>query len=104
MNVVVTRDSVAAGDDCDAPHVISFVASERMRVKDVFKHLARLRYLPHVAGRGHSWEALFNERKVASFVANKRRPKFSMLLFTPLTEFVIEGNVHIHLHYKSAGW
>ena len=102
MKVIVTRDSVAAGDDFNAPHIISFHVKDDLRLKDVFKHLAQVQYLPTVAGRGHSWQAVINERIAADFVANKRQPKFSMLLFSPITDFVIDEDFHINFRYKSA--
>jgi hypothetical protein len=62
--VVLTRDSVCAGDDCDAPHektveVYSFVDP------DAFTRAIAAGYLPSVAGQGHSWTCVLNGVRIA---------------------------------------
>jgi hypothetical protein len=62
--VVLTRDSVCAGDDCNAPHektveVHSFVDPE------AFVRAISADYLPSVAGVGHSWTCVLNGVKIA---------------------------------------
>ena len=62
--VVLTRDSVCAGDDCDAPHekkleVYSFIEPE------TFARAVSSGYLPRVAGVGHSWTCVLNGVKIA---------------------------------------
>ena len=64
IQVVLTRDSVCAGDDCDAPHektveVYSFVDPE------AFAREVSSGYLPSVAGVGHSWTCELNGVKIA---------------------------------------
>ncbi|HVU09581.1 MAG TPA: hypothetical protein VHG89_13700 [Verrucomicrobiae bacterium] len=64
IRVVLTRHSVCAGDDCDAPHektveVYSFVNPE------VFTREISSGYLPSVAGIGHSWTCVLNGIKIA---------------------------------------
>ena len=64
IQVVLTRDSVCAGDDCDAPHekkveVYSFVDAE------AFAREVSSGYLPLVAGVGHSWTCELNGVKIA---------------------------------------
>ena len=62
--VILTRDSVCAGDDCDAPHeklveVYSFVDPE------AFARAISSGYLPSVAGVGHSWTCVLNGVRLA---------------------------------------
>jgi len=64
LPVVLTRDSVCAGDDCDAPHeeaieVESFVDPEALA------RALSTNYLPSVAGIGHSWTCVLNGQKLA---------------------------------------
>ena len=64
IQVILTRDSVCAGDDCDAPHektveVYSFVDPES------FSRAVSSGYLPSVAGIGHSWICELNGVKIA---------------------------------------
>lgn len=59
VRVILTRDSVCAGDDCHAPHektvlAYSFVDPEAF-VREVSSG-----YLPSVAGGGHSWTFVMN--------------------------------------------
>src|SRR5512138_573056 len=64
IQVVLTRDSVCAGDDCDAPHektvdVLSLVDPAE------FANEVSSGYLPSVAGVGHSWTCELNGVKIA---------------------------------------
>ncbi len=63
IRVVLTRDSVCAGDDCDAHEktveVYSFVDP------DAFVRAISADYLPSVAGVGHSWTCVLNGVKIA---------------------------------------
>ena len=102
MKVVVTRDSVAAGDDLDAPHPVSFEVGNAGRLNEVFKHLDRLGYLPSVAGRGHSWQVFAEKREIGKFVANRGQPEPSEFLASPLTDFAVNGELCIHFRYNSA--
>ena len=67
IRVVLTRDSVCAGDDCDAHEktveVYSFVDPE------AFARAVSADYLPSVAGVGHSWTCVLNGVRIAE-VAN----------------------------------
>jgi hypothetical protein len=64
VSVTVTRDSVCAGDDGDAPHEIT---------REVYSYLDPIAlarelssgYLPSVAGVGHSWTCVMNGDKIA---------------------------------------
>ena len=64
VHVILTRDSVCAADDCDAPH------EKSMRVHSFTDPEALAReassgYLPSVAGVGHSWTCRLNDLKIA---------------------------------------
>lgn len=67
--VVLTRDSVCAGDDCEAPHektveVYSFVDPE------AFAREVSSGYLPSVAGVGHSWTCVLNGVRFAEVTSS----------------------------------
>jgi hypothetical protein len=63
IQVVLNRDSVCAGDDCDSHEkmveVFSFVDPE------AFARAVSSGYLPSVAGVGHSWTCVLNGVKIA---------------------------------------
>jgi len=72
LSVVLTRDSVCAGDDSDAPHekkmiVHSFVDPE------AFVKAVSANYLPSVAGIGHSWSCVLNDVCVAEISVSNIR-------------------------------
>ena len=89
--VVLTRDSVCAGDDGDAPHektveVYSFVHPE------VFARVISADYLPSVAGVGHSWTCLLNGVKVAEITTSGIR---ALVSENPFSE---ENRAHFVYH------
>jgi hypothetical protein len=65
VEIELTRDSVCAGDDSNAPHarvvsIHSFVDPEVL-----VSHLTS-GYLPGIPGSGHSWDCLLNEQLIAT--------------------------------------
>lgn len=71
--VVLTRDSVATGDDCDAPHVKSVVTNSFVDPEQLAQ-AASSGYLPTVAGSGHVWTCLLNGAKIAGICIDGIRP------------------------------
>jgi len=73
IDVILTRDSVCAADDCDAPH------EKSMRVHsftdpEVLAREISTGYLPNVAGVGHSWICVLNDTKIAEIKTDGIRP------------------------------
>ena len=89
--VVLTRDSVCAGDDCDAPHektveVHSFVDPE------AFARAISADYLPSVAGVGHSWTCVLNGVRIAEVTNSGVR---SLVRESPFSD---ENRAHFVYH------
>ena len=89
--LVMTRDSVCAGDDSDAPHekkieVHSFLAPE------AFVNATAIGYLPSVAGVGHSWTFVLNGLKIAEIGTS------SIRALVGETPFADENYVHFVYH------
>ena len=89
--VTETRDSVCAGDDCDAPHekkieVLSFLDPE------AFANATAYGYLPSVAGVGHSWTCVLNGSKIAEISGSGTRPLVREAVFSE------ENRVHFVYH------
>ena len=59
----VTRDSVCAGDDCHAPHE-RFTYFHSFTDPEAFIKQLSDKYLPNVAGIGHTWDCLLNGKCV----------------------------------------
>ncbi len=92
ISLRLTRDSVCAGDDCDAPHekvieTFSFVAPEAL-IRDV------LTYLPRVSGVGHSWVCRFNGVIIGEIDAQGIHPSIRELKYEELND--------VHFSYRSA--
>ena len=90
ISVFLTRDSVCAGDDADAPHektveVYSFLDPEAFA-------RALCGSLPSVAGRGHSWTCVLNGTKIAEITTSDIR---SLVHECPFSE---ENRVHFVYH------
>ena len=93
IQVVLTRDSVCAGDDCDAPHqktveVYSFVDPE------VFAREVSSGYLPSVAGVGHSWTCVLNGIMIAEITYSGIRAL--------VRESPFSGENRAHFIYRAA--
>ena len=91
ISAVMTRDSVCAGDDCDAPHeqkaeVHSFLDPE------AFANASSSGYLPSVAGIGHSWTCKLNGVNIAEIGQSGVR---SLVRETPFSD---ENRIHFVYH------
>lgn len=73
IQVILTRDSVCAADDVDAPHakeieIYSFLDPA------VLARETSSGYLPTVAGTGHSWTCVLNKTRIAEIKTAEIRP------------------------------
>lgn len=80
VTVTLTRDSVCAGDDADAPH------EETVEVRafnDPVEFLNQFStgYLASVAGVGHSWTAVLNGRSIGTMFVDRIEPLIEYLDF-----------------------
>jgi hypothetical protein len=90
IRVVLTRDSVCAGDDCDAHEktveVYSFIDPE------AFARAISSDYLPAIAGVGHTWVCVLNGVKVAEIACSGIR---ALVRENPFSE---DNRVHFVYH------
>jgi len=93
IEVVLTRDSVCAGDDCDAPHEKK-VDVHSLLDPEAFSDTVSAGYLPSVAGTGHSWICVLNGVKIAEIRITGIKP---LVQETPFSE-----DNRIHFIYNSA--
>ena len=89
--LIMTRDSVCAGDDCEAPHekkteVHSFLDPE------AFARETSSGYLPSVAGVGHSWTCVLNDVKIAEV------RKADIRALVRASQFSEQNRVHFVYH------
>ena len=60
----ITRDSVSAGDDVDAPHRKHINLNKIMETKTFIEKISQ-KYLPNINGENHKWECLLNGKTLA---------------------------------------
>jgi len=98
MKVRFTRDSVCAGDDCDAPHVKE-MGIDAVTIEEVLLQVMRSGYLAQIAGGRATWSAA-SKIPLAIVAQEWVRPR--MLLGPSIIEESLNiqyGVVHIHFHY-----
>ena len=89
----MTRDSVCAGDDCDAPHERIVELPSFLDPEALVRHAA-LNYLPAVAGFGHSWTCKLNGRRIAELTHDGIRGL--------IRENIFEDDNALHWQYNSS--
>lgn len=93
ISVEMTRNSVCAGDDCDAPHTKTIELHSFLDPVE-FTREASSGYLPQVAGVGHSWICVLNETQIAKITTSD---------IQPLVREVEFGDINkIHFVYNSS--
>ena len=93
ISLIMTRDSVCAGDDCDAPHERTIELPSFVDPSAFVRHAA-LGYMPTVAGFGHSWICILNGRRIAELRYDGIRPL--------VLETVFDEKNTLHWEYRSA--
>jgi len=93
VSVVLTRDSVCAGDDCDAPH------EKKIEVHSFLDPLTFVTavssgYLPSIAGVGHTWTCTLNGKGIAEIAVTNTKAL--------IREIPFEEKNCVHFIYHSA--
>lgn len=91
--VTVTRESVCADDDCDAPHERQIEAYSFL-YPAAFAQAVSQDYLPLIAGVGHTWTCVLNDVRIAEVGSSGIRP---LVRTTPFAEMN-----HVHFVYHAA--
>lgn len=100
--IYITRDSVAAGDDYNAPHIKTITPQSEMTFQRLFEHLEQTVYLPNVHGTDDYWEALINGKKIAKFLNNSRKAQAAEALSHKCETYTETGRVTLHFQYFPA--
>ncbi len=59
--IILTRDSVAAGDDVDAPHYLTIEIGVDDKIEVILTVIMGLHYLPQIQGGKATWSVASNE-------------------------------------------
>jgi hypothetical protein len=93
LPIRMTRDSVCAGDDVDAPHEKTVSVHSFVDPTALVSHLAS-GYLPSVKGVGHTWDCILNEKCIATVSVSGISPKVTEVRYAEVN--------HLHFAYNSA--
>lgn len=97
--LVVWRDSVAAGDDADAPHEWRLAISAEATVADVVNGIASAGYLASISTGEATW-IIEGARPIAVVAQQWTEPRFLVDSATPVHELVKpSGQPHIEVRY-----
>lgn len=72
----VERDSVCAGDDCDAPHSKQFAFDQNVSLTEVVSSIVNSGYLAFVAGGNATWVFQVGEKRIAVIAQQWTSPKY----------------------------
>lgn len=72
----MTRDPVAAGDDCDAPHEKVFTFDASPSLSDLTNAVIADSYLASIAGGKATWFLVVDRKKVAVLAQQWRKAAF----------------------------
>jgi hypothetical protein len=101
MNVHLTRDSVAAGDDADAPHQKTLMISNTSNVEEIIMAVVNARYLASISGGHATWSAISNI-PVAVVAQEWDKPKMLSAIPIPLKSLdVIDNAIRLHFCYHA---
>ena len=94
IEIKLNRDSVCMGDDVDN-HTQTISTAFSSDIPNMIMHIAK-KYLPSVAGYGHTWDCILNGVKIATINGN-----FVKITITSNTSFKTEIN-ELYFKYNSA--
>src|SRR5690606_32178176 len=59
--IKLTRESVAMGDDIDAPHFLEIDIEPNWTITEILKYISNINYLPKISGGRATWSVAINE-------------------------------------------
>lgn len=75
LNLIIERDSVCAGDDCDAPHRVSIQVPSESTLAQVLDVIQSRGYLAQITGGRATW-IVEADRPLAVMAQQWKTPKF----------------------------
>jgi hypothetical protein len=99
MNAYVTRDSVCAGDDIDAPHARQIFVPDGLTVEALIRHVISEADLPDISGGKATW-CISSKIPLAIIAQQWAEPKPVTFFAPKLSELDIRGDVfRAHISY-----
>jgi hypothetical protein len=101
MKIYLTRDSVAAGDDIDAPHEKTITLDDGATIEDILVAITKLNYLASIAG-GHATWTLSSRIPIAVFAQEWKEPKEVRTYPVNIKELDFQdGTLKLHFSYHA---
>jgi hypothetical protein len=100
MQVLLRRDSVAAGDDAEAPHDRTITVPNDATIETIITIIGQLRYLASISGGKATWSV--TSRFPLAVVAQEWDYKPQMLVHTEIAMNrldVVDGNLRLYFTY-----
>lgn len=99
MKAYVTRDSVCAGDDIDAPNARHFVVPDGLTVEAIIRHVISEVNLPHISGGKATW-CISSKTPLAVIAQQWPEPKPIKFLTPKFSELdIVEDVFRAHISY-----
>jgi hypothetical protein len=97
--VTLWRDSVAMGDDMDAPHEWILSLPANAPIAEVVEQIERKKYLPQIAGGQASW-ILEGDQPLAVIAQQWKEPRWLVGQGVPVEQVYRKaGDPHLNLRY-----
>lgn len=93
LTITLTRDSVCAADDFDAPHEKTLVIYSFIDPTHFIREIST-GYLPSVAGTGHTWDCLLNNIHIGTISIDGIRTFVKQITY-------LQEN-HVYFRYNSS--
>jgi hypothetical protein len=101
MRIYASRESVAAGDDADAPHARSFSFAEGTTLESALARIQADRYLPGISGDEASW-SVASGRPVAVMAQQWPQPRMLLHFVEDLKDLEwLNGVLRLHFNYHA---
>lgn len=97
--LVIWRDSVAAGDDLDAPHEMKLPIQQGESIQNIVTRIVATNYLASISGGKATWIAEADSRPLAVVAQQWSQPRFLIGSAEELTSMV-DGSSRCHLYFK----
>jgi hypothetical protein len=99
LSITVWRDSVCAGDDCDAPHELCISVPRDISARQILDRFSESSYLPHIEGGEATW-ILEGRRPLAVFAQQWSEPRFLAAPESPFVSLVdLAATPHLQFRY-----
>jgi hypothetical protein len=93
--IKLTRDSVCAADDADAPHEKNISIPVLSDTNSFVTHLAS-GFLPKISGEGHTWDCILDNKIITKISISGIENEIDQIIFST--------NNHVHFKYHSANY